>query len=72
MSLMSSVTGGASARVFAAHHGLTVVTTDFTMGEARQRVSRLIARYGLDPDTVADALTALPVRRRYLFCERRA
>lgn len=62
MVLMSAATGGAARRVFSEKAGLTIVTTDFTLKEAKDRVSRLIARYELDPDEVAEELAALPIK----------
>jgi len=60
MVIMTAATGGAALRVFQAPE-LVFVTTDFTLHEAKTRVSRLTARYGLDPDDVAEALVALPL-----------
>lgn len=63
MVMMMAATGGAALRVFKAP-GLVFVTTDFTLHEAKTRVSRLIARYGLNPNDVAEALAALPLSVR--------
>ncbi len=61
MILMSAATGGAAARVFK-QPTISVVTTDFNVAEARTHLPELIERYRLDPDDVADALAALPLR----------
>ena len=61
MILMSAATGGAAARVFR-EPTISIVTTDYNMVEAKERVTVLIDRYHLDPDDVADALAALPLR----------
>ena len=61
MVIMSAATGGAAARVFKAP-AITVVTTDFNMGDVKQHLPPLIDKYCLDPDDVADALASLPLR----------
>ena len=61
MILMSAATGGAVARVFR-EPTISIVTTDYNMVEAKEHVTVLIDRYHLDPDDVADALAALPLR----------
>lgn len=61
MVLMSAATGGASRRVFLAED-LSIVTTDHTLAEAIKKLPILIDKYGLDPDSVADELAALPLR----------
>lgn len=61
MILMSAATGGAAGRVFM-EPTISVVTTDYNMVEAKEHVPELIDRYHLDPDDVADALAALPLR----------
>ena len=61
MVIMSAATGGAAARVFKAP-AITVVTTDFNMGEVKRHLPPLIDKYGIDPDDVADALASLPLR----------
>ena len=61
MVLMSAATSGAAARVFRAPT-VSVVTTDFNMAETKHHITVLIDKYHLDPDDVADALAALPLR----------
>jgi len=61
MALMSAATGGAAGRVFR-EPTISVVTTDFNLAEAKEHIPELIGRYHLDPDDVADALAALPLR----------
>lgn len=61
MALMAAAVGGAAFRVFEAESPLHIVTTAFTLAEAKKKLPLLIERYQKEASTVYEMLESLPV-----------